>query len=319
MNEKEIRIDQQRLKSYSPDMFAVQRILKEVKASFEYLVDNEWQPGRPSSKPEGTRVVFLNGYPFFRSIDRFRIARETYFAWQSITEASTADTVRKEEIIKRLIEPQAFALIAPALGRLDLSKMKPYLTLFTPWGVRPEGKFGRAEATVLDRLKTMRDSLRNRGIQTKTLVMPADVYATEVNRQVKRRRSKEYFERVADEAQTRGFTVESWSQLRDRNRQVYEKRADELTKRSLRELLPPQVIAEALSAARRRSGYSFPADIEDAAFRYLRERVCEAEIIEALYTPIKFSAVAKQKDNFVDRNLPRIYVIPNELQFPWLK
>lgn len=312
-----IRIDQNIIDKYNPDRFAVQRILKELRADYEYLVEGKWRKGPLKSKPERRRIVF-EGNPFARGIDRFRIARETYFAWRSLTEASVYEPVRKEAIIERLVEPQGFRILAPAFPGLEWSGMKSRVTLFVPWGVRPQGQFGESEIAVMDRIRSVQDGLKARRITTAVLLMPADVYATEVNRQVGRRQTQEYFMRATDAAEERGFEVKPWSEIRGET-WGYENRAEELTPDALREMLPPQVIEEAKGAARRRSGYVFDTDVDNAAFRYLRERVCEAELIEQKYKPIKVSAVAKNKDNYVDRDLPRLYVMPQELQFPWLK
>jgi hypothetical protein len=150
--------------------------------------------------------------------------------------------------------------------------------------------------------------------------MPADIYATEVNNQVDLNKARAYFENVTQVSiESFGFQVKAWSEIRAENIGQYLRRKAELDVDALKQMLTPIKVYEAVSVSKRRSGYSDPKEIEQAALAYLRERVCEAEIIEEVYTPIKVSAVAKNKDNGVDRDLPRLYIIPDQEQFPWLK
>lgn len=113
--------------------------------------------------------------------------------------------------------------------------------------------------------------------------------------------------------------MKSWSEIKKENKDLYDKRAQELTISEIEKILSPTKILEAKKAAERRSGYTDPSRIEEAAYAYLRERIIEAEIIEQKYKPIKVSAVPKNKDNEVDRDLPRIYILPDWWEFPWLK
>lgn len=55
-----------------------------------------------------------------------------------------------------------------------------------------------------------------------------------------------------------------------------------------------------------------------AAEAYLTERLTEADLIESLYHPIKVSAVGRHKDDEVDGDLPRLYLLPERLWAPWL-
>jgi hypothetical protein len=320
----DIRISQNSVEKYLPDRFARQEIFKLAKIDSEFLVDGRWVRGKPEGRYTAKRTVIpVKGgvfADFFQSADTFQLVRATYLAWESMMDASISGPVAKEAIIQRLFEPQESRLVArisTAYG--GRTGMRPYTTLFTPWGVRPEGQFGNSEQNVLDRISSLRDRLDELKIPSQVLLMPADVYATEVNRQVSQERADDYFSQVTEAGKQRGFIVEPWSQIRERSWIRYTKRAEELTPEAIRSILPASVIAEAQGAATRRSGFSSQSDIEEAMFRYLRERICEAEIIDSWYKPIKVSAVANLKDNGVDRNLPRIYIVPPELQFPWLK
>jgi len=51
---------------------------------------------------------------------------------------------------------------------------------------------------------------------------------------------------------------------------------------------------------------------------YLVERLAEAMLIEDLLHPIKISCVRRHKDDQVDANLPRLYVVPESLTAPWM-
>lgn len=311
-----VRLDQQAaLPAYS-DVFAMQQLnrISELGIRNEYKVNGVWISGAPSKKPEETRLV----------IEQSRTAVNIYNAWQAISEAKVDKPVFPEAVFRRIAGPVVTEMVSFWFGGGPVWWMKEWsynvsLKLFVPWGVRPQGNFGAPERLVLKRIKDLEDKLRMNSVWTNVCIMPADLYATEVNRQVSPEKAVEYFARVTEAAEVRKFSVKPWSQIREENRDRYQKRSAELTEDTIREILPSSIIGEALGAARRRSGYYFESDIKAAAFRYLRERICEAEIVEDTMKPIKLSGVTKKKDNFVDRNLPRIYVIPPELQFPWLK
>lgn len=294
--ERPVRIDQQTLNKYKTDKFALPMVFKRTGAAREYKIGGEWSGDTPTQRPEGTRIIF-------DSVEKFRAARDVYFAWTDITSLKVDNPVYPEEVI----------------ARLNTSRQTDdQLTLFVPWGVRPVGRPGRSELTVMDRIKETQDMLRQRRINAAVLLMPADLYATEVNC-VNPKIAATYFEFIARAATTRGFNVKPWSEIRAENSTTYQRRKAELTEEELRNILGRAKIEEAVITATRRSGYSLRRFIEQAAFAYLRERICEAEIIDAIYKPIKVSAVSKNKDNEVDRDLPRLYIIPENNQFPWLK
>lgn len=309
--EKEIRINEKIIKRRKPDDFAVQKILKYLGAAYEYKVAGEWVNGQPNQKPEEKRIVF-------KDTERLRVGLDVYFAWQYISQMKAYDPVFPEKTIQRLLNARQDTFM-PSMATVD----RPSLTLFVPWGVRPKGEFGDPEIAVMEKIKQLKMTLRKRGMtNTEALIMPADLYATEINRQVDNETATRYFNEVAYQARISGFPVLPWSEIRQRNILIYQKKSAELTNEKVINILGVNIIKEALEAAERRSGYDSQEDIEKAAFAYLRERICEAEIIETAlgrYNVIKVSAVGKNKDNGVDRELPRIYILPPELQFPWLK
>lgn len=320
MERGDIRINQNDLVKQFPDQFARERLFKQSNwIRREYLIDGEWTKGPPSKRPEDVSIVFpYGGLPF--PSERLRMMSNAYSAWRSLMEISTDEPFGKDEILDRLEEPILLAYNRTmTLGVRDWDRIKTWTELFVPWGVRPSGSFGKPEETAFDRIQSVQDGLSQNGVSTKVLLMPADLYATEVNRQVNKVQATEYFEQVASAGRGRGFNVVPWSTIREEYLDDYQRLAAEFTIDVINELIPKPVIESAKKAAGRRSGFTTDAEIEAAAYRYLRERLCEAVIIEERYRPIKVSAVAKYKDNFVDRELPRVYVMPSELQFPWLK
>ncbi len=277
-----------------PDQYSLPKILKWAGGSREYCMNGAWTGEKPAQKPDDSRVVFP-------SREQFKIARDTYFTWKDIALQQTVPPEFPDTILERLFQ-----------SRLANKS----LTLFVPWGVRPVGSFGQSEMEALEKLTQFNNNLQKRNIDTNVLIMPADLYATEVNNQVNASVADAYFRVVGDQASQKGFTVKPWSAIRQDNQEEYNKLHSEINPKVI---LPSGVLERALKAAGRRSGYEDEKNIESAAYAYLRERLCEAEIIEKSYKPIKVSMVAKGKDAYVDRNLPRIYILPERLQFPWLQ
>lgn len=290
--EKLIRIDQKIVNKGDPN--SLPKIIKWAGCSREYFIDGHWTTEKPSKKPEGTRIVFP-------SLEQFRIAKDVYFAWDNIISQQIAPPEHPDTILERLIQARRANRAA---------------TLFIPWGVRPKGVFGNSETKALEIIEKLKKNLAERNISTQILIMPADIYATEINNQVDPYQARTYFQAVTEETLARGFEVKPWSMIRADNQDKYDKI---YSQKDPERLLPTGILDRALKAAKCRSGYQGEKDIESAALAYLRERVCEAEIIENVYEPIKISMVAKGKDAYVDGNLPRVYILPKELQFPWLK
>lgn len=295
--ERLININQNLIRNPSTNRFAFQAVTTPG-TSREYLVQGTWSQELPTQKPDGSRIVFP-------SIDQFRAARDTYFAWKDVEgQNGPFNPEFPDAIIARILKAR--------------SSQDP-LTLFIPWGVRPIGNIGQNEIQVMDRLNTLRKIFERRRIDSKVLIMPADLYATEVNNQVDTKTAQNYFEQVSETAASYGFWVKPWSIIRSENIEMYLALRETLTEREIGRLLTGHKVNEAIAAASRRSGYDRQEDIRRAAFAYLRERIAEAQIVEKIYAPIKVSAVAKNKDNEVDMNLPRLYIIPEKEQFPWLK
>jgi hypothetical protein len=292
--ERLISVDQKIINRIKPDQYSLPKLLKWSGGFREYYINGTWTNQKPNQKPEGNRLVFS-------SREQYRVARDAYFAWTNIVSQQITPPELPDAILERLFQARLTA--------------KP-ITLFIPWGVRPVGIFGQPEIETLGMLEKFNNNLKSRNITATVFIMTADLYATEVNRQVDTPTTNAYFEAVGNQALQKGFTVKPWSAIRKENQNEYNRLKSELNPNTI---LPSGVLERALKASGRRSGYEDGKGIESAALAYLQERVCEAEIIEKIYKPIKVSMVAKGKDAYVDRNLPRLYILPERLQFPWLK
>lgn len=270
--------------------FALQQVLKQASVTYQYFIDNYWQEIIPNKKPDGKRAVFPD-------IDIFRKSREAYFTWANLTSfVEKEKPVFPEKIIQRLM--------------LAAYSDKP-LTIFIPWGFRAQGEFGGKELEAMGWIDDILSVIRRRRITFQALLMPADIYAIEINN-LPVRAVEEYFLTVEEEAKKRSCQVLPWSQIRNNNLQQYKALCRKYTNKEIKKILPPYIIISAIKAAEKRR------QKEDRAFDYLRERLCEAEIIEETFRPVKLSMVAKNKDEGVDIKLPRLYLLPEWLQFPWL-
>jgi len=284
------KVNLKSLKNPRIDQYALQQVLKLVGATREYLVGDKWLK-TVSQRPDAARVTFPD-------IFSFRKAREGYFAWLELNQLSGRE---KPEFPEKIIERLMVAAYNPS---------QP-LIFFIPWGYRPYGEFGPKEVNAMDRITLAANTVGQRQIPLKVLLMPADVYAVEINGEDLINVEK-YFTCVTQAASLRGFEVVPWSQIRLDNFDWYSTLRKFYTNDQIERLLPLFVINSAIKAAQRRNRSN------KEAYDYLRERLCEATIIEEIYKPVKLSMVAKNKDNGVDLNLPRLYLIPESLQFPWL-
>lgn len=272
------------------NQFAFQQVLKLTGVKYQYLIDKDWRDSVSVDRPLGKRALFSD-------VDSFRGAREAYFVWFNLASLIGKEKpVFPEKIIERFY--------------LSAYSDKP-LTIFIPWGFRPNGSFGYKELLAMDNIDEALFIISQRKITPKVILMPADIYATEVNGLPKETVNK-YFLSVEQEGKNRGYQILPWSQIRNDNLQRYKSLNKQYTVEEISQILPKFVIESAIKAAEKRG------QKKDSAFAYLRERLCEAEIIENTLKPIKISMVAKNKDESVDLNLPRFYLLPENLQFPWL-
>jgi hypothetical protein len=206
------------------------------------------------------------------------------------------------------------------IRRLFLSRIedKP-LVLFTPWGPRyknPQSEILKAdpEIATLQEMNTVLKNFRKNGYRLELLLMPADIYATEVNGLCEEF-VQSYFTSLAQAAQEclMGITLRMlpWSTIRSENRQRYDCLRNE-TDANFAKAVNQNEYLRAVQTAR-----NFPNDDRVKSARaYCIERIVEATIIEELFEPIKLSVVKKEKD-VLDGTLPRIYMIKKRA--PWLE
>ncbi len=272
------------------NQFAFQQVLKNTGVDYQYLIDDNWTNISPDKRPQSKRA-------FFPDIESFRKAREAYFTWTDLSPfIGKEKPVFPEEIIKRFMN--------------SISSRLP-LTIFIPWGFRTEGQFGWKETETMNKINEILSLVNQRKINQQVLIMLADIYATEINN-LPVSAVKEYFFTVEQEAKKRSYQVLPWSKIRNNNLRQYEVLCQKYTNEEINKILPQYVINSALKAAEKRG------QTKNCSLAYLRERLCEAEIIEERFKPVKLSMVAKNKDEGVDLNLPRLYLIPEYLRFPWL-
>lgn len=189
------------------------------------------------------------------------------------------------------------------------------LILFSPWGSKYSNKDDlEAETITLQEIRDRLRRFRETNYKTNFLLMPADLYGTEINR-LSESKVTEYFKRLSELAfmtfdDITSLTIKAWSQIREENdlkyqelKRQFDEGFDERIKKGLYE--------RALSSAK----IFGSLDPEDSARRYCIERLTEGYLIEEVYSPIKLSLVRKDKD-ILDGPLPRFYIIKNRA--PWL-
>lgn len=292
-----------------PNKFPLNQILADLRRNgeieYEYYSGQKWSDGPPSKKPEARRIIFDDDV----AIER---ARQMYYLWSSLSWGFKERSIFPEKIVDRLIRAV----------RTD----QP-INFFVPWGIRYQGRFGKPEKDAFKEIKRRNESIWTISsrkilntvepslISTQVTIMPADTYATEING-IKPDKVARYFADVSQFAQSLGFQVKSWSSIREENLDDYVRLWDDFSNERIDELVTPAVIDRAIKSAQRRTKTDDP---RMAAYEYMRERLCEAEIIERTLKPVKVSMVDRVKDNILDGPLPRVYILPERLKFPWLK
>lgn len=295
MTERQVRIPKRAIdQAKEKNPFGLQQITGLDIASYEYLVNDSWVSPPFSGRPDGTRLCFPN-------LETFRASRQAYFIWQQIDQRSISRPAQPKKIFSRVFN--------------SLLVCKP-LPIFIPWGVRPEGEFGDKEILAMSQVASFLNTLGKKGLKTRVIIMPADLYATQVN-SFDPVKTKQYFDQVKQASEKRGWKVMPWSKIRAQNQETYNRLAEEYTPEKITAILGQRIVDLAIGAAQKNSGFTTPGEIEAAAFRYLKERMIEAQIVDE-GGAVKLSMVPKGKDNAVDMSLPRVYPIPNSLQFPWL-
>lgn len=199
------------------------------------------------------------------------------------------------------------------LPQLRLGKLR----LFTPWGPRYTiGQRGSIiqlpdpEVKTLNELRTMYRELKDNmpGFEIEWIILGADLYGT--NNGLDQGAVAEYFDCIKKLSieMLPGSSFKLWSVLAAQpTAQRYRKWVSE----HWQGMLSVSTLQRAKTTAQKRGLGS--------ADGYLIERLTEAFTIDCLYSPIKVSLAPPHKDEEVDGPLPRLYIIPPELQTPWLK
>ena len=298
--------------------FAFDNALKMFADGRRYLVGNTWvdvdaqgnNKPKLNGKPQKTEIRFNDESSLWAMVDVCSL-------WQYFGTRSTVNPVFPEECFNRM----AFA-----------RKTGETLNFFVPWGIRPdfceslyckEGCLSRtAENAVLDDLRLVQEAVQAKGLPMQLTIMPADAYATEVNN-ITDQKILSYFD-VLDRTVRKKWgddvcKVVPWSVIRQNNMARYAQLLCETTPDKIRKVIPGGMIDNAFKSARRFNPNKSAQEQEQAAFRYLSERLVESILIEETMKPIKLSLVDPAKDSRVDGPLARLYIIPEQIRFPWLK
>ena len=200
-------------------------------------------------------------------------------------------------------------------GTLDRLR-NAHVTIFTPWGPRyhwetrgiaisDTDKETKAIRYLANVFKGLNAVLPSRNFQW--VFLGADSYGTRIN-QLPEKVVAEYFANLRSVLANilPVAKLKLWSEFHD----AAEPHRQEI-RASFDDIFPQKVIWRAKETAKR-------MDRGGDHRAYLVERLAETRLIEALYQPIKVSLVARHKDNYVDGELPRLYIVPKHLHAPWL-
>ncbi|MBI1972238.1 MAG: hypothetical protein HYS53_02960, partial [Candidatus Aenigmarchaeota archaeon] len=268
----------------------------------EYLVDGSWIT-EPLGRVSGSRYRVNAG-------DVWAIAE----AWKYIKRISVEKPEKPDKILEQLID----ARLEPA--KMPVGTLVQKLRLFSPWGPRyqnssPEIKESDPEIATLKEMRTALYQFSAAGYVPNLLLMPADVYGTEING-LPERFVREYFKWLEEAAlATLGgvadVNIMPWSEIRSNNKKRYAELKRGFEKEFVA-LVKPGEFAKAVKVA---AAFGSGRPEQDAK-RYCVERMAEAEVIySAFKDPIKLSLVRKEKDA-LDGPLKRIYIIKNRA--PWM-
>ena len=209
------------------------------------------------------------------------------------------------------------------------------LWLFSPWGPRykkktPVIKNNDPEIYTLKQLKRVFDIFKEGVSSVNLLVMPADVYGTDING-LPEQFVREYFAYLEDAAREcfdgAGLIVKPWSMIREENGNRYSE-----LKSWVDEDFDWWIAGNEYRTALKTARVFNPRDPEKSAQQYCKERFIEADIVGQQYDPIKISLVRKEKDGLDTGNELRsskkgpiytlnktLYVIPEKNRAPWMR
>lgn len=192
---------------------------------------------------------------------------------------------------------------------------KREICFFTPWGPRYDWKDrgaiiagNDAEVKTIGRLSQVLSDLKNNmpDKHFRWIFMGADLYGTRING-LPQEAVGSYFESLQDlidkflpDAEFRLWST--FDEAAENYRQEVAQNFAEYTDNNL--------LARATMTA-------CVMGRNSDSKTYIVERIAEAILIENKFSPVKISCVARHKDDKVDFELPRLYVLPENLQAPW--
>lgn len=260
--------------------------------SREYFVNGAWTQDRQGQ---------IRGFRF--NIEAIHPTVEALAGiWRYIKEKSVQPPEKPDKVLEQL----ARALFIPEK-----------LRIFSPWGPRyyketPRIEEGDPEVRTIREMKEVLNIIKGSGFTIDFLLMPADLYGTEVNNFASDF-VREYFQWVGEWACKElgtEVTVKPWSAIRNEQIRRYDDLRTEIDK-NFKRWVKEGEYRTAVGVARRFS----PERAEESARRYCIERLAEGNIISEVYDPIKVSLVKKEKD-VLDGPLKRVYIIRNRK--PWM-
>lgn len=230
------------------------------------------------------------------------------------------ETIQKLKIEKPVMPEEIFRTLSNAT--LEQKKVN----LFVPWGVKPSFKkemykdnifiANSPEDLVVKNLFKFQATLKEQNIQSTLMFMPADLYATKVN-SVDPKTSNDYFSILKNSIVSNpNAIVKPWSEIRCENAERYRELSEKYSKKEIKNYVSWALVQKAFSSAKK---FSDKKDYKTSAFAYITERLAEADIIKEVYNPIKLSCVDPIKDGVLDRGLLRLYIMKEDLRFPWLR
>ena len=206
------------------------------------------------------------------------------------------------------------------------------LRLFTPWGP-PYNKeaLDLREGSEIKTLKKLAEIARlfaSYEIDVQWVILGADLYGTEINRlgrldgppRISEEVVKRYFSNLNRALLVRlpQAKLYLWSQIRFEHQTAYSRYQEDYNTERIGQLIGETLLKQMTYTAKLICRLSSKEEAEIMALRYLKERISEALLVEEIWQPIKISLAPPGKDEIVDMNLPRLYLIPKELQTPWL-
>lgn len=207
---------------------------------------------------------------------------------------------------------------------------KKVITLFTPWGFRYKyhvrdiyiSKDDKEVQLLQFFAKTLRELRENmRGREWRWAFLAADSYATRINGEREEICVIKYFQelnRWFKEIMPENTILAKWS-VYDYGESAIEYR--QKVENNFSNYVSQTSFKRRLSATEKLNKEEIicvGGRIEESARAYCVERITEALWIEEMFHPIKISAARRDKDDGLDGNLPRLYIVPEKLQAPWL-